>query len=557
MCRVRCLLLVAVLLTAAAALWIRVPLIAGTSRYFYHEDDGHHFNHTVEMTQAVARRGDFNPHYFNKPSLHFYVRMPVVLASVAWARYRGELESVHDLRTRDPRVAELNNYRWTPSHPTVLQWNRALSIALSVILVMLTAGCAGMLLRSFAISPGGCDAPTDGGLSVGARSETQFAILWVGILAGLVPAFSLEVVRNSHIIGVDVLMALMCLVTTTIALLLLNYWSGWLLAICCLAAGLACSSKYNAAPIGMVPVVAWFVHHRPPRKKLLRCWWIFPVLGCAALFGFLLGTPYALLSFSDFMTGVRYEVWHYGVAGHEGHASQPGFPQALFYLRWLYTDGVGRSVSLLAVMGMVWFLRRDPRRAAVFLAFPILYAVLMVCQKTNFTRNMVVMVPYVGILAGLGGHALLTNIASQVGVVAYRRYVVFLGWVLLLAVSTYPLFQVAQTYVDETIHHPDSRDSLAGWLGEKSREGVHVAVSGRLHLPLAILQLPGVDSFQAQRASFDELKRQGYGFIVLPLRDAQTQDASQIVSEEFSISGEEGEQRIPDNPAIVVYRIVS
>ena len=59
------------------ALVLRAPLVSSNSRYFYHEDDAHHFNRTVEM----AQRFDLNPSYFNKPALHFYLRMPVVWAS--------------------------------------------------------------------------------------------------------------------------------------------------------------------------------------------------------------------------------------------------------------------------------------------------------------------------------------------------------------------------------------------------------------------------------------------------------------------------------------------
>ncbi|NDC38077.1 MAG: hypothetical protein EBZ48_08485 [Proteobacteria bacterium] len=68
----RTLLLALVILAFAA--WLRVPFIRSGMPYFYNEDEAHHYNRVVNM----VKRGEFNPHYFLKPSLHFYLRMPVV-----------------------------------------------------------------------------------------------------------------------------------------------------------------------------------------------------------------------------------------------------------------------------------------------------------------------------------------------------------------------------------------------------------------------------------------------------------------------------------------------
>ena len=69
--------------------------------YFYQEDEGHHFNRLVEM----VKNGDFNPHYFNKPSLHFYLRMPAIAGSFLWSARANEIESIQDIVTRDDAVS--------------------------------------------------------------------------------------------------------------------------------------------------------------------------------------------------------------------------------------------------------------------------------------------------------------------------------------------------------------------------------------------------------------------------------------------------------------------
>ena len=72
------------------ALALRLPMLGADLPYFYDEDEQHHFNRTVEMVQ----RGDFNPHYFRKPSLHFYLRMPFVAAGFLWTVKGGHAKEL-------------------------------------------------------------------------------------------------------------------------------------------------------------------------------------------------------------------------------------------------------------------------------------------------------------------------------------------------------------------------------------------------------------------------------------------------------------------------------
>ena len=71
------------------AVWVRAPYVSKDLPYFYNEDEAHHFNRVVNMVKS----GSFDPEYFHKPSLNFYLRMPVVAASFLWEVSKGRIRS--------------------------------------------------------------------------------------------------------------------------------------------------------------------------------------------------------------------------------------------------------------------------------------------------------------------------------------------------------------------------------------------------------------------------------------------------------------------------------
>ncbi len=498
-----CLCVLLAILGLAFALYR--PLVESNTRYFTHEDDGHHFNHTVEMTKSR----DLNPHYFKKPSLHFYLRIPIIAASVAWAKRHGELQSVKEIRTRDPYG--LGRYAYTASHPTVVRWSRYGSVVSSMFLIALT------FILTYQIS----------------SSVTSSAF------AALTTTISNEVLRNSHIIGVDVLMALLCVACSVSGVWTYKRYSPIKLALCALVAGLAGSAKYNAAPIALVPLVVWYL--KAPNRASVIIPLLLPVVGLV------LGSPYIVVSFPEFWRDMTYEVWHYGVAGHEGNATSRGIPQAIFYGRWLLSDGVGLGPALLALIGLLAIWKQRDSVSLILIIFPFAYAALMIMQKTNFTRNMVVLVPYIALLAAVGLQVLVSRIPRW-----------GLRIAMYLSLATLALVQITLTSMSTTaaaVQHKDSRDTLANWLEQEHLRNYEIAVAGPLQLPFHLFSLPGVDSFDPQRASPAQLTQYGYDYIVAPDNIEISKGLKQLFPIEATISGVEFTQRVPDNPAITIFRV--
>lgn len=476
------------------------PLVTSNSRYFYHEDDAHHFNHTVEM----AREARLNPHYFNKPALHFYLRMPVIYASALWEHSRGRLNSLKEVRTRNPYG--VGDYAFTPSHPNILFWNRLESVGWCALIGILVFSITFRLTKHIPSS----------------------------VLAAIITYVSPEFLKNSYIIGVDTLMALMCLSSTAIALRGFSAPGSKRLLASAFVAGLACAAKYNAAPIALVPLTLWAL-----RDRSIQSLFLVALLGFA---GFFVGAPFSFLAFDEFWKGISFEVWHYSVAGHTGNTAERGLPQALFYLRWLTTDGIGWLATGFALVGWIVFLRRDRASAIVFGVFPLAYCALMVMQRANFTRNMVVIIPYLAVYAAYAFYRLDES----------KRRPARESVLLALVAASILALPVARSAViiRDSMYRGDSRDALFVWFKNARDTDEDVAVAGQLQIPWEILNLPGVDTFDLSKTSLETLADRGYRHVIIPTSHSSLVSSSYDV--EWRTAGDEKPQRVPNNPSLTI-----
>lgn len=493
--------LVAVLLLAV---WLRLPRIGEAMPFFYDEDEAHHFNRVVNMVKT----GDLNPRYFHKPSLHFYLRIPAVAVSFLWNVRRGNIRSVQEIVTSNPHG--VGDYAFTLSHPSVAKWNRAFSVLLSVGMVLLTY----LLARSLAAPP------------------------LLALLATTASAVSPELVSNSATIGVDVVVGFFALATTYFALRSLKEDSLGLLAGCAVLSGLTMSAKYNALPIALVPIVACAFAH----PKNLQAW-IVALVG--PLCGFLIGTPYAITQLPLFLDQMGYEVWHYGVASHEGHFTEPGWRQALFYLQWLTTSGLGPILTAFGTVGALLLVSGNRARNSVFLTFPVLYAALMISQRANFTRNMLVEIPFFSVIAVVALDTILTWVRSS----ARARAVV--GGAFALAALGYPT-ALSLSQRAEALQVRDSRSEAREFLLQ-SNDLAEVGISAELQFPPDVYRIPHISEFEQGKNSALDLLLDGYDTAVLA-RAYEPNNAPKLPIVR-SFEGDATRQRIVKSPAIDIVKI--
>lgn len=482
-----------------SAFWLRYPGISAGLPYLYDEDEAHHFNRIVEMVQ----QGDYNPHYFLKPSLHFYVRMPVVALSFLSEVRKGNIRSIKEIMTKD-RFG-LAGYSFSASHPALVKWNRAFTLLLSL----------GAIFLTFLIA-----------IRLDLSSTSA-------LLAALLVAVSPSLIDYSTVIGVDTVATIMTLASVTASLYALDNPKYFRLFFAALLAGLAVSTKYNVAPIVFVPLTICYFNKQYRFRNVSLC-----ILG--SILGFLIATPYSLIELPLFLDHLAYEIWHYGVAGHEGHSAPPGLQQASFYLQWFVTSDLGWVAFFFSLVGVLTIAKERPRRAIITLTFPILYFLLMASQKANFTRNMTPCIPFAALYAALGicvvaewlrrfGIALPIGTATLFGIVVLQ-----------------PAIQSISLRGDKA-GTSESRLQAEKWLRERAGTETEIALNGELQLHRGVVNLPGITVYDPKTTYPAKLAVDGYDYIVTGI--GQRFGTEKI---ETRFEGIKSEQRIVSNPFIEV-----
>ncbi len=483
------------------SLWLRLPTISDGMPYFEREDEAHHFNRTVRMVQS----GDFNPHYFHKPSLHFYLRMPVVAFGFLSAVRKGEIRKVKEIRTKD--AFGIGGYAFSASHPGIVKWNRAFSVLLH--------------LATLAVVYGLCMAT---GLSSG-----------LSFFCTLLFIFSRTGLENSTIIGVDVVVTFFAALTGLLSVISAKTRSVKMLALTALVAGLTVSSKYNALPIVLLPCVSLFY---------FRSGKAFATLLLVPL-GFFIGSPYIFSELPLFLDHFAYEIWHYGIAGHDGHQAEPGVEQAFFYLNWLLRDGFGPLGGVLTLVGFVAaFTKKGTYRLLVVL-FPFTFLLLMISQRANFTRNMLVVLPYLALFPGYFLSALSETC------IPFRKFIP----PLLVVGTLFTLTVTGLSYRSSLVEKLDSRHVFEDWSRANINDESDMGCAGELWLCPQLTKQLRCGTFSAETDTSTDLVQGGFSTLVVPsiLEGRFTTDGFFTASKRFP--GVLADERIVSNPAISILSV--
>ncbi len=491
--------LIGLALVLLVAAWLRAPFITAGVPFFSLEDEAHHFQRTVQMVKT----GSFNPEYFNKPSFHFYLRMPVVAAAFVSAVKAGEIRRVDQMVTRS--TAPRGGWAFTVSHPRILLWNRAFGVVLGLLAVALTFALARAL--------GGRDA-----MAIGAAS-----------LAAVSPALAADAAK----VGVDTPMVVMSLLAMWLALRLQNQFTLGRLVAASLIAGLAFSTKYNALPIVGLPLVVCLVS-RQFSAGAIGLALTMPVAG------FLLGSPFALIELPRFLNEMAFETWHYGTAGHGAATGEPGLSQAWFYVTWFASRrGLGVVAVLLAVGGTAALAARRDRRALIFLFFPVLFFLLMADQKVNFVRNVLVLLPVIAVLAALAVQTL----------VARTRVPEWAGALVIAVACVQPLIDAV---VSRRPLPPDSRLLAASWLTTAAGPRSDSAVASELAWPMSVMGGARISVLDTARINPLHLYMAGYDRLVV---DGSYTPDSTMLRLEHQVAGETPGARVVISPAVRIFRV--
>lgn len=434
--RTEMLLLFAILAAAAA---LRLWGIGWGLPYPYHPDEGSILFHSLGFGT-----GDLNPHWFRWPSLLMYVMFGV---------YAGYYVIMKAVGTFSVPLDLVRQYLVDPTPFWMM--GRFMSAAAAVATVGVTYVFA---KRAFGRS--------------------------AGVLAAAFLAVGFLHVRDSHYATPDVATTFLSSVSLLLALSAVRSGRARDLVLSALVAGLAASAKYPGVLAGVGTLVAFFALDRARKVSP----WMLPASAVALLLGFVVGTPYSVMSRAEFARDVLMQFTMVSEVGVAQQASSFTAGLGDVFVKTL-GRGVGWPILVLALAGAVAgarSLRRKAGRpdalddaspssgaagvgAAILVAYTVavlLFAVLITVKRSTYLTPAL---PALAALAGAGANAVLFHPAAgrRVGIRA-------LATALLIAVVA--AAAVPSVRYDAALAAVDTRTRAKAWLEERVPPGTRIAV---------------------------------------------------------------------------------
>jgi len=386
-----------------------------------------------DAISAIAggfRGGDLNPHVFNYPALFMLAVAAVVLALLGVERLLHKAMPFHFRPLLGDASTTTTNYMVA----------RLLSAAAGIASVWVIFRIA---LRLF-------DRTT-------------------AVAAAVLLALAFLHVRDSHFGVTDVPMTFMVLVGFLYVVRLSESGARSDLAIAGLTAGLATSTKYNAALVCLPALFAIFGYR--PGTKSIRARFadaaIFIVL-MAAAFG--CTSPYSLLDFQRFIADVTSDAQHLS-DGHGVDLGRGWVYHATTTLRY----GVGAPILGAGVTGMLLLIFRHPRRGLLVALFPVSYYALMGSAYTVFARHMLPVVPFLCLAAAYFIAEGAGWLAARLRRPQWSPALVTVGLIGALWPSVHSVVMF-----DVLMARTDNRLLARRWVEQRFRAGTTIAQIGQL-----------------------------------------------------------------------------
>jgi 4-amino-4-deoxy-L-arabinose transferase-like glycosyltransferase len=343
-------------LALIAAALLRFWTLGHGVPYMLGVDEPEVMDRAIRMIQT----GDFNPHFYDYPSLYLYVQAAVAVARFLFGAVRGEFSSLAGAATTDFYL-----------------WGRAVTAII---------GTATVFLLHLA------------GLRWGART----ALLAAALLA-VMPLH----VRESHFILTDVPVTFLVTLTFVLSLGAHERSTPGSFVAAGAAAGLAAATKYNGGLAIVMPLIAcWMTLSVRPSRLTVSLAVVGASLGC-----FLLAAPYTFLDLPTFLN----QFAHLAAAYH-GPAA-PGSSISVVYLKHLRNAWHWPATLMIVgglILGLVRTIRGPGRvKWTLLLAFPLLYFWFVSRQHIVFARYLLPIVPFLSLMAAA---------AVVSGVSLLRRY---------------------------------------------------------------------------------------------------------------------------------------
>jgi len=405
------------LIILGLALLVRLWGIDHGLPFIYHPDEP-----ALVRSAYGLRFGNLNPGHFDWPHLHYYLCFFIfesfikLRALLQVLHLRSFLESVMPLLWQDPAIFYF------------------LARLVSALMGVATVGLAYL-------------------------SGKKLFDKRVGLIAALFLSLSSLHVDESHYALLDVPLTFWVVLSFFFSILILENGRLRDYLLAGLFAGLAASTKYHGALVVTPIVVAYLLRvgslsNLSILRRLSVDGMKLLLAGLAAVGGFLLGTPFALLDWKTFTfkEDARGFLWQLqNMQGHLGAEAANGW---WFHFSITLRRGLGPLLLGLAVLGILLALYRHRRRDILLLSFPLFYFLYVGSWTVVYGRFMIPILPMLCLLA-----------ANGIAIVANKFKKSNLIWGALVGLAlVQPAWEVIKS--DYILTQTDTRTLAKNWIDE-------------------------------------------------------------------------------------------
>lgn len=379
------------------------------------------------MWRAVRmmKTGDFNPHFFDWPSLTIYLQCALACLTFLSGAMHGAWRTLGQVSEADFYVT-----------------GRALTAALGTATVVVTF--------------------------VAARRWGIVVAFATAVLMAVMPHH----VRESHYTLTDVPMTFFVTVTWWLALRALDTRNLRAFAWAGVAAGLAASAKYNGGIAMVMPAIAAVAAGGSLTTISQR---LIVVAACGAG-AFLVGTPYALLDLPKFLDDYARLAAIFAAP----RTGEPGWSIYLKHLRGtLATPGMIAAAIGLAATAARIVVGPNRGRWMLTLACPLIYFIVMARSFQIYGRYTLPLLPFACLFAAIG---VIVVASGLVRLLRPRRFwtAPIAAATLTLAVAVVPTSR--SIAFDQMIARTSTMDETYAWIVSHIPPGSKIAIESRVLL---------------------------------------------------------------------------
>ncbi|MDD5070051.1 MAG: phospholipid carrier-dependent glycosyltransferase [Candidatus Omnitrophica bacterium] len=284
----------------------------------------------------------------------------------------------------------------------------------------------------------------------------------VSLLSALFLGTAYLHVRDSHFATPDVTATFF--IVCSVYFIIGSYHSQSIKSYCLAGvfAGLAASAKY----IGFFLILPAFLAFGLKFFNRQGDWSRFEVNKLILVFilalgiSFFVASPYVLLDYKGFEKDVFYELNHLNL-GHQGL----GEKDWLYHLKFSLFFGLGGTLFLSSLLGIITIIKHDFKKALIVLSFLATYYFVCARSKTVFLRYIIPLLPFLCLSAAFFVNSILKLIADR-----FPGKKSFFIKVIIVSVVLFPS-ALSIIKFDSLLAKPDSRLIAKRWIDENLTDG--------------------------------------------------------------------------------------